>query len=214
MKKVLIAVPCMDMVSAPFAQSLATMNKNGGECYVSFIIGSLIYDSRNTLVKQAMQLGADYIMWFDSDMTFPVDTLDKMLKHMEDGKDVVSGLYFRRQPHYNPVLFNELEEDNGKCKFTNYDDYPKDSVFKIGGCGFGCVMTRTSIFEDIALQEGNWFEPLCNAGEDIAFCLRAKRCGYEIYCDSTIKCGHCGHITVTEKMFEAVKCSDGEGQNS
>lgn len=202
--KTLIAVPCMDMVSAPFAQSLATLHKDG-DCWVSFNVGSLIYDSRNTLVKQAIALGADYIMWFDCDMQIPPDAMDKMLKHMEDGKDIVTGLYFRRQPHYNPVLFKTLEEVDGKCKHSNYDDYPKDSVFEVEGCGFGCVMTRVSIFDDIALQEGNWFEPLCNAGEDIAFCLRAKRCGYKIWCDSSIKLGHCGHITVTEELYNATR---------
>jgi len=202
--KTLIAVPCMDMVSAPFAQSLATLHKDG-DCWVSFNVGSLIYDSRNTLVKQAIALGADYIMWFDCDMKIPPDAMDKMLKHMEDGKDIVTGLYFRRQPHYNPVLFKTLEEVDGKCKHSNYDDYPKDSVFEVEGCGFGCVMTRVSIFDDIALQEGNWFEPLCNAGEDIAFCLRAKRCGYKIWCDSSIKLGHCGHIVVTEELYNATR---------
>ena len=47
-KKILIAVPCMDMVSARFAQSLTTLKKVG-KCTVSFLIGSLIYDSRNRL---------------------------------------------------------------------------------------------------------------------------------------------------------------------
>lgn len=203
--KTLIAVPCMDMVSAPFAQSLATLNKSG-ECYVSFVVGSLIYDARNRLVQQALQIGADYIMWFDADMKIPPDAMDKMLKHMEEGHDIVTGLYFRRQPHYNAVLFKDLHEtEDGKCAHTDFDDYPKDSLFEVGGCGFGCVMTRASIFEDIVLQEGNWFEPKYNGGEDIAFCIRAKNCGYKIMCDSSIKLGHCGHIVVTEEMFNATR---------
>lgn len=203
MSKTLIAVPCMDMVSAPFSQSLATLNKVG-ECYVSFIVGSLIYDSRNTLCKQALQVGADYILWFDSDMVIPPDTMQKMLKHMEEGKNIVTGLYFRRSPKYNPVLFKTLEEVDGKCQWSPYNDYPKDSVFEVAGCGFGCVMMKTSILEDIALQTGNWFEPYVGAGEDIAFCLRARESGYKIWCDSTIKLGHCGHIVVDEAMYSAI----------
>lgn len=202
--KTLIAVPCMDMVAAPFAQSLATLEKVG-ESYVSFVVGSLIYDSRNTLVKQALSVGADYIMWFDSDMRIPADTMQKMIKHMDNGLDIVSGLYFRRQPKYNPVIFKKLEVVDGKCTHEDFDDYPQDSLFKIDACGFGCVMTRVSVLEDIALKTGNWFAPIANAGEDIAFCLRAKQCGYDIWCDSSIKLGHAGNILVTEDMWQALR---------
>lgn len=74
-KKILIAVPCMDMVSARFAQSLATLKKVG-ECTVSFLIGSLVYDSRNRLTAYAVAMEADYILWLDSDMVFAPDVLE------------------------------------------------------------------------------------------------------------------------------------------
>ena len=53
--KILVAVPSMDSVAAGFAQSLATLNKFG-QCSVSFICGSLIYDARNKLAAQATTL--------------------------------------------------------------------------------------------------------------------------------------------------------------
>lgn len=201
--KTLIATPCMNMVSAPFAQSLATLNKVG-ECYVSFIVGSLIYDARNTLAKQALAVGADYILWFDSDMLIPADTMQKMIKHMEEGKDIVTGLYFRREPKYNPVLFKTLKEVDGKCVFENYDEYPSE-LFEVEGCGFGCVMMRTSILQEIANRFGNWFEPMAGAGEDLAFCIRARKSGYRIFCDPSIKLGHYGNILITEDMYKAIK---------
>lgn len=205
--KTLIAVPCMDQVAAPFAQNLAAMEKKG-EVFVSFLIGSLIYESRNTLAKQAIATKADYIMWLDSDMTFAPDTMTRLQQHMEEGKDIVTGLYFRRRPPFTPVLFKTLERiDEDSAKHENYDDYPDNGLFEIGGCGFGCVMTRTSVLEDVFLNYHKCFDPVCSIGEDLAFCLRARELGYKIYCDSTIKCGHVGQLVVDESVYRSVQYS-------
>ena len=205
--KTLIAVPCMDQVAAPFAQNLAAMEKKG-EVFVSFLIGSLIYESRNTLAKQAIATKADYVMWLDSDMTFAPDTMTRLQQHMEEGKDIVTGLYFRRRPPFTPVLFKTLERiDEDSAKHENYDDYPESGLFEIGGCGFGCVMTRTSVLEDVFLNYHKCFDPVCSIGEDLAFCLRARELGYKIHCDSTIKCGHVGQLVVDESVYRSVQYS-------
>ena len=201
--KTLIAVPCMDQVAAPFAQSLATMQKTG-DTFVSFIIGSLIYDSRNNLVKQALKLDCDAILWLDSDMIFPPDTLPKMVKHLEDGKDIVTGIYYRRRPPFTPVLFSKLNIDGNKSSWEGFDDYPKDEPFEIAACGFGCCMTRTKLLWEIGLDEGGqWFTPLVGFGEDLSFCHRATQHGVKIWADPSIQCGHVGQIIVDRSVYEA-----------
>ena len=78
MRKVLIAVPCMDSVPAQFANSIATLTSygiEGVEISLRFNLGSLIYSSRNQLAGFAVGEDADLIMWFDSDMVFNPDTL-------------------------------------------------------------------------------------------------------------------------------------------
>lgn len=203
--KTLIAVPCMDMVAAPFAQSLATMNREG-ECLVSFLIGSLIYDSRNTLCKQAITHNCDYVLWFDSDMVFDSDVLQKMLRHMEDGKDIVTGLYFRRRPPFTPVIFSEVSfNEDGHGTAIGFDNYPEDELFEVEACGFGCVMVRKEVLLDLLLNYSTWFNPMFGAGEDIAFCKRARDLGYKIWCDPTIKLGHYGSSIINEEIFKASK---------
>ena len=198
--KTLIAVPCMDQVAAPFAQNLAAMQKDG-ECFVSFIIGSLIYESRNNLAKQALTTKADYVLWLDSDMTFPGDIMPRMHKHMAEGKDIVTGIYFRRRPPFSPVLFKELGMKDGIGTHSNFNDYPKNSVFEIAGAGFGCLMLKTEVLEDIMLNYKDWFGPMGGFGEDLSFCIRARELGYKIWCDSTIKCGHIGQLVVDEDVY-------------
>ena len=197
--KILIAVPCMDQVAAPFAQSLASLNKVG-ECAVSFMCNSLIYDSRNRLAKQAVDIEADYVMWFDSDMIFQPDTLQKLL---DDDCDIVSGLYFRRLSPFTPVIFSSCEKDSeGYYKWNDCTSYPEE-VFEVAGIGFGCVLVKTDVFLEMFGKFGDCFTPLGKFGEDLSFCFRAKELGYKIHCDPRIKCGHVSHSVVTEDFYKA-----------
>ena len=212
-KKILIAVPCMDMVSARFAQSLTTMKKVG-QCTVSFLIGSLVYDSRNKLAGLAVEMDADYILWLDSDMVFRPDTLERMMTVLDEHPeiDVLSGLYFRRGQPFSPVLFKTLEvNEQGTLDWSDYEELP-DELFEIAGCGFGCVLMRTDMLLDIAGKEGGgrWFTPIADAGEDCAFCIRARREGYKIYCDPTVDCGHMAYTPVTKDFWKALKNEEGQ----
>ena len=96
--KILIAVPCMDQVPAPFCQSLAQLQKVG-DCVLTMKAGSLIYLSRNELATAAIQIEADYVFWLDSDMVFKPDTLTRMMETLKaNDLDILTGLYFRRVP--------------------------------------------------------------------------------------------------------------------
>ena len=212
-KKILIAVPCMDMVSARFAQSLTTMKKVG-QCTVSFLIGSLVYDSRNKLAGLAVEMDADYILWLDSDMVFRPDTLERMMAVLDEHPeiDVLSGLYFRRGQPFSPVLFKTLEvNEQGTLDWSDYEELPNE-LFEIAGCGFGCVLMRTDMLLDIAGKEGagRWFTPIADAGEDCAFCIRARREGYKIYCDPTVDCGHMAYTPVTKDFWKAIRHEEGQ----
>lgn len=201
--KILICVPSMDQVAAGFAQSLATLNKVG-ECAISFVCGSLVYDARNKLSRQALEFGADYTVWFDSDMIFEPDTLKKLIEHLEnDDCDVISGIYFRRAVPFTPVLFKELEVTDTGCTWKDFNDYPKDSLFDVAGIGFGCCAMKTEILLAMSVKDKDFFSPINGVGEDLSFCWRARNLGYKIKCDSSIKCGHVGLMTVTEPLFLA-----------
>ena len=204
--KTLIAIPCMDQVAAPFSQSLAMLRKVG-ECYVCHLAGSLVYDSRNKLVAKAVELGCDYVMWFDSDMVFEPDTMERLMAH---DKDIVSGVYFRRTGSYKPVLLKELRlNEDGTAVAVDYIDYPKNELFTAEGIGFGCVLVKTKVFYEMALKFQDFFTPIGKCGEDLSFCLRARELGFDINVDPTIRLGHVGNVIVTERFYEAYKSAEG-----
>lgn len=196
MTKILICVPCMDMVASGFAQSLAMLQKGGNETAIMFECGSLIYDARNKLAKQAIKMQADYTMWLDSDMIFKPDTMVRLLEH---NAPIVSGAYFRRSPPYHLVAFDKCDAET-----REWTDLPLPTeTVKCGGVGFGCVLVRTDVLFEVAAKYKTWFEPMNGFGEDLSFCYRARECGFDILLDPTITCGHVGHIVVNEDFYKA-----------
>ena len=147
MRKILIAVPCMDQVPAQFAHSLSTLTSYGipdTQISIWFNLGSLIYTSRNEIAKRALSDGADLVMWFDSDMIFNPDTLKRLLHIIDQGADMVTGIYYRRTKPYTPTIFKTMEIDDKKeeAKWTEFEEIPNEP-FEVAACGFGCVLMRT-----------------------------------------------------------------------
>lgn len=199
--KTLIAIPCMDQVPALFAQSLSTM-RMVGECQIAFQIGSLIYTSRDDLARYAMKEGFDYVLWLDSDMVFPEDFHERMLKTLtENNLDILSGIYYKRKPPYSPVIFDKMQLKGKIWDYSWLEDVP-DSLFEVGACGFGCVLLKTEVLMSVQLKHGYLFHPMQNGGEDVAFCVRARDCGYKIMCDPTIVCGHVGNVVITDTLYK------------
>lgn len=210
METTMIAVPCMDQVPAQFAQSLATLKK-AGACVVAFQVGSLIYTSRNNLAALAIKNGVDYILWLDSDMMFPPETLEAMLKTIkeQEGDVILTGMYCRRVAPYHPTLFKTLDIENENATWTDFKEIP-DGLFEVEGCGFGCVLAPTSAFVDVQAKFGRMFSPIGDVGEDLSFCWRARQAGWKFICDPSIELGHVGHTIITPRFWEEYKAFEQE----
>ena len=204
--KTLIAIPCMDSVPVPFAESLLNLTKPP-QTAVCFRANSLVYDSRNLLLLTAIDNHFDRVLWIDSDMDVPMNTLVKLSEDMDNLQcDMVTGIYYQRKPPYDPVFFERIDEPtlvNGipTRNIDTYKDHPQDKPFTIAGCGFGCVMTSVKLLKNIWDTYHNAFLPFPWAGEDISFCHRMNLSGIPIYCDPSVVCGHIGSYTFTEKDF-------------
>lgn len=202
MPKILIAVPCLDTVDVEFVRSVMGITPIGS-VHLEFLPGNLVYVARDILAAKAVVNETDYVLWLDSDMVFDPDLLVKLWPHRELG--IISGLYFRRRPPYNPVLYKELRVRNLPTdpESTEYNDYPENQVFEAAGIGFGGVLVKTSILKEVIEKYGTAFEPLHSFGEDLSFCIRAKELGYSTYCHSGIQLGHRSSMTVSEATYRA-----------
>lgn len=202
----------MDQVPAPFLHSMVTLQR--GQNAVQYVqqMGSLIYTSRNEIAKKAIQGEFDYLMWFDSDMVFPSDTMLRMLKVMEENNiDFLTGMYFRRVTPFTPTLFSKLEmlEDGSGCDFENIVEIP-EGLTEVAGCGFGCVLINVDVLFDVLAKYGTLFNPMAGMGEDLAFCWRARSLGYKIICDPSIELGHVGYTIVNRNFYRSYNAQKGD----
>ena len=197
----MIACPCMDTMPTPTVASLITMKRVGAFRH-SFLCNSLVYDARNMLAAEAIATKADRILWIDSDMMFPSDMMECMAADLDNGLDFVSALFFRRKLPTSPCIYKKVDILDGKGVSRAYIDYPRDKLFSIEGSGFGAVMMTRKLLKDVFDKYERPFDPMPGVlGEDLAFCWRARQCGYDLYCDASIKIGHVGTLIYGEPHF-------------
>jgi len=142
--------------------------------------GTLIVNQRADLVRNAVNAGADYILWLDTDMRFPKDTLDRLLAHK---KPIVAANYATRRLPVDTVAF-QLADDGGWSTLPSSSE--KTGLEKVTAVGMGVMLTDCKIYKEM---EAPWFSITYHqnsheySGEDIYFCYKAGKMGYDILID-------------------------------
>lgn len=157
---------------------------------------------RNRLASDALASGYEETLWIDSDVFFLAGDVERLRAH---GLPITCGIYAKKArrelachllPGTREVVFGE----NG-------------GLLEIMYAAAGFLLVRRKVYEAmerlLELPSCNeqfgrpmipYFQPLVRAdggghwylGEDYAFCERARRCGYKIWADTTIRLGHVG----------------------
>ena len=197
--KVLIAVPALDVMPTQTTWCLLNLKRDCPSRF-SFIVRASCHDARNLLAREAIDSGADRVLWIDSDMVFADDLMIRLGEDLDAGWDMVCGIYFKRELPTTPVIYKSISASNtsNESHAEPYFDYPQDELFPVAGCGFGAVMMTTELLKRV----GDFaFTPVNHLSEDLSFCWLAKNVGARIACDSRIKVGHVGQIVIGEPMY-------------
>lgn len=125
----------------------------------------------------------------------------------------MTGVYHHRAGAFHPVIYNWVPKRLGKRGgFIICDGYPKDTVAKMGGCGFGFVYTSAKMIKDMKASKywgeksGKWFpdrrDEKDGYGEDMSFCILARKAGFQLWVNTGVQVGHTGdpHV-ITQKDF-------------
>ena len=154
------------------------MSKNKISGY-SILQGGDIVSARTFCVKNAIEKKATHIFFVDSDMYFPSDTLERLLKH---DKEIVTVEYNRRKLPLESVT-------------TPLKERSETELYKAGGIGAGCLLIKLSVFEKIKKP---WFvfgrdkKGKVVIGEDVWFANTARDAGIDSWIDPTISVKHVG----------------------
>lgn len=220
-KRVSIAIPVADSVPAITLQSmLGVVNyaaMNGIEIQsIGVTHRQLIDDARNGLTETFLKTDVEWMLWLDSDMTFPKETLVELFRVAEE-KDtkMVTGIYYQRKNMNLPVLWSRgeetehiglsgMESDRAKTnKYVGAFAFPhpdKKEPFKVHAAGFGCVLVHRSVFEVLSRPWFKFIPGVCS--EDFYFFVNAQEVGFSLWAAPTLDLGHIGDPPViTKKDF-------------
>lgn len=206
-------------VAGPFHESLLHLmveDAKRGDGYVAGRIaitsGPRVASSRNKLVQEFLTHDdePDWLWMLDSDMTFPADTLQRLLFHADpESAPILGALCFGgRGVNVFPTLYRLIEPTHGKAIETIWE-YPKNALVKVDATGAACLLVHRSVlqrmYKDFPAPQ-HWFSESVykgvEFGEDWTFCLRAQQIGYPIHVHTGIKCGHVKPRIVDEDEYE------------
>ncbi len=207
--KIAIAVCSHDHGPVAFAADLAAMaiysQKELGpeiEIGVCMITGTYIHSARRKMLQTVMAEKCTHVLWLDSDMRFPKDSLVRLLNHQ---KPFVGINYAIRQFPTGFVAFKTLNELESIRLETVAES---TGLVEVDGLGFGMVLMDQRVFKVLPnLDDDPWFRydwkpGQVEVGEDVHFCYLMRDKGITMHVDQDLskECGHIGTMTYTPWM--------------
>jgi len=214
--KVAICVPCRDEVMSGFCFDLARLvgyeaKRGQNEIQLLQMPGTLIFTQREKLAQEALEWGADQVLWIDSDQRFPADTLEILQARQVPICGVNATT--RREPILPTALNLNIEREmlNGKPGepkqvWHKVESRGKKGVEQVTAVGFAVTLVNREVFEKIPRP---WFDVIWTdhgnvIGEDVTFCVRCMENDIPVFVDHELSM-HIGHIGVKTFGWDDVK---------
>jgi hypothetical protein len=185
---------------------------------------SLIANGRCEIVRTFLDLGADWLLMLDDDMTFAPDLLDRLLEVADPvERPIIGGLCFGVAPRKGvplrstlgadlqgwPTLFTLADDGT----LTHWTDYARDALIRVDSTGAACLLVHRSVLADERWTADGHPQPWFREGvfdgralsEDHYFCLTAGRFGYPLHVHTGAQLGHVKHFVADQGWFDQAK---------
>jgi hypothetical protein len=199
--KIALAIVTNRQIRPKTVESVIALVAASGEHQIIPIVATEGYttaEGRTYCVVQALKSECSHILFIDDDMTFPPDTLGRLLRHE---KDIVGVYSFSRKLPLTPTV-GFICDDGALMPHEKMPFIKRpDELFKCFSIGMGVALIRLDVFDKIAKP---WFQftthesGMILIGEDNWLCNQARDAGIDIYCDPTIDVGHIGDYNYKE----------------
>ena len=187
-----------------------TLGKMGHEVFPFIIDSCFVDEGRNVCFEKAKEKNVDYLFFIDSDIYISSDLRETIDKMINLNKDVVAALYFGRNVPHRPSAL-QITENIGIYK-SILEIPEKPFQIEITGCGFTLIKRKilNAFTGEIIQKIGKPFSFIEKHNmaddphrEDISFCLRLKKLGFEIWIDPTIETGHVFKTGINKLHWDA-----------
>jgi hypothetical protein len=170
------------------------------------------YDAaRNSLVRRALEVGARYVFFMDSDVK-PVrpDGVMRLLNIMkQEHLDVLTGLYYAKhsEGEASAYIVEKIENRHPVFAAINITDEMKkeNQLLEIEVAGTGCMLINTDVFRKWTEKWPNrpyfkWgvgvsdyeleLNDIYHTSEDFNFCMRLKELGVKMHVAPSVQFDH------------------------
>lgn len=142
-----------------------------------------------------------HLLFVDDDVYVPPDTIAKLL---DARKDIVGGCY---ASYYNAGDLNVetyvVAWDENRKKIRKWFK----GLRRVAGVGTGCILIRRTVLEQIEFPWFRWGESWDGTNyehwsDDLEFCNRAGKLGFEIWAHGDVRCGHVKPVDIANFVTE------------
>jgi hypothetical protein len=193
--RLVIGGPTLATVPARFALDLAELYAHTMDCgpssavWLRFVAATYVHVGREAVLDLAIrEFNATHVLWLDTDMTFPRNTMIRLASH--DRPIVACNCVMR-----DPRLLCTAERDGQRIE-TRPDSTGLEAVDSIG---LAVLLMRTDV---VATLPRPWFQhgrtdAGADIGEDRMFCRALRAAGHAIWIDHDLskEIGHIGQYT-------------------
>jgi hypothetical protein len=180
-----ILVPTKDTVYSHFSYSLSNLVKlttqMGIETHLFFDASTILINQRESLIKQAIEVGSEWVLWLDSDMMFPPSVLMRLLAHNED---LVGCNYMKRSYPFKTVAFTDTSDWENwiPIQYSN-------QLVEAEAVGMGCVLMKTALFKELQKPYFEYtYQPKTEdwGGEDFTLFKKFNKLGHTLKIDMNL----------------------------
>ena len=160
---------------------------------------------RNNVIHKVLKHlpGVTHVFFVDNDVLPPVDAIERLLAH---DKDVVVGAtpIYKAKPVWSVMEYDPDETIDNVFNAIPYTELPK-KLFRAHHFGGTTVLIKRHVLEEMQYP---WYQDVFAPGalllgQDLYFTAKAKRMGFELWCDPSVQCEH---IRQTEMKAVFDKC--------
>lgn len=206
-KRVVVLTPHTGTFHAGYVAGLLSVLRSGLVQEVIHFPGSIHMGAvRNRMTEQALSGDAEILLWIDSDIIFTYEDVDALVSLCSPETPMVTGVY--AQVSYNgvlsPLVFRLSTDDVPQVAPVDRATIaPERGIVPVSGCGAGFLAIHRVVMEELlepaeddpdlaVMRAWNefWADADSTIGEDLAFCWRARRKGFSLLCDTSVRLGH------------------------
>lgn len=151
---------------------------------------SLIDKMREVLADEVLTTDPDYVLWIDADQLYPMETMVKLVKSVDEGHLVVGGL--TPDKHTGKPMVYRFLNDCGSCAQDKHFEVGRGLV-KVDAMGFGGIMMAADVLNKVKAPRfpRTWDEAMQSfVGEDFGFFNKCRQVGIDVWADTDLHYSH------------------------